>query len=84
MGYYIVPSTNPYNSVALYGFLLRDGKFTTINPPKGSTAFDGVATEAFGINDFGVIVGTYQFATGPESADTLGFLRHCLDLCVGQ
>ena len=40
-------------AAGLNGFLLSSGHFTTIHFP-GSTQ-----TEAFGINDFGVIVGTY-------------------------
>jgi hypothetical protein len=75
VGFYSVPSTNPYSSTATYGFLLKRGKFITVNPPKGSSASDGPLTQAFGINDLGVIVGTYQLSTGPGSADTLGFLR---------
>lgn len=75
VGYYSVPSTNPYASTYYYGFLLRKGKYTTINPPTGSSAFDGAATFAYGINDLGIIVGNYQTPTGPGSAQILGFIR---------
>ncbi len=75
VGYYSVPSTNPYASTYYYGFLLRNGQYTTINPPSGSSAFDGAATFANGINDLGVIVGNYQTPTSPGSAQILGFIR---------
>jgi uncharacterized membrane protein len=76
VGSYTVPvTTNPYSSTYYYGFLLHRGSFATINPPGGSSAFDGANTAALGINDLGEIVGYYQRATGTGSAQLTGFLR---------
>jgi hypothetical protein len=74
VGYYTVPvKGNPLTSSYTYGFLLRQGAFTTINPP-GPVPFDGTYTKALGINDSASIVGIFNMATGPGSAQFLGFL----------
>jgi len=76
VGSYSVPvTTNPYTNTYSYGFLLHRGAFSTVNPPGGSSAFSGADTIAFGINDFGEIVGVYQRATSGGSAQLTGFLR---------
>jgi hypothetical protein len=74
VGSYTVPvNNNPYAGSYSYGFLLRRGTFTTINPP-GPIPFLGTQAAAYGINDLGAIVGGYYKATGPGSASPYGFL----------
>lgn len=53
VGYYLNPTDVPV------GFLYKNGKFTDIPGPSGATA-----TFASGINDRGVIVGTYRDSGG--------------------
>jgi len=45
-----------------HGFLLSDGFYTTLDDPLATGG-----TQAFGINDAGQIVGTYETATGTHS-----------------
>ncbi len=57
---------NPDGHGALYGYLLRRGRFTTIDPPGSGL------TSARGIDDAGRIVGFY---VGGENGGVHGFLR---------
>ena len=57
---------NPDGHGALHGYLLRRGRFTTIDPP------DSALTLARGIDDAGRIVGFY---VGGENGGVHGFLR---------
>jgi hypothetical protein len=56
-----IQSDGSLNSFALHGFIYRDGKFTILDVP-GATR-----TEAFDINDFGVVTGDYVDSLGTLS-----------------
>ena len=58
-----IQSDGTLNSIGIHGFIYDDGKFTTLDFP-GATR-----TEAFNINDFGVVTGDYT----DSSSVTHGF-----------
>ena len=51
------------DAATTHGFLLSGGQYTTLDDPNAGTA-SGQGSQAFGVNDFGQIVGPYMDANG--------------------